>query len=163
MRKERFFPNDVALFYITEIVLALEFLHSKKTAYRDLKPENLLIGGDGHVIITDFGFAKEIKDKSYTLCGTPEYLAPEIILSLGHNYGVDWWALGILIFELLSGYPPFYDDNPLEIYKKITVGVYTFPECIYPTGRDLISKMIEPDQSKRFGCGSVGSKDIKSH
>lgn len=152
LRKERYFPNDVALFYITEIVLALDFLHTKQIAYRDLKPENLLIGSDGHVKITDFGFAKEIKDKTYTLCGTPEYLAPEIILSLGHNHGVDWWALGVLIFELLGGYPPFYDENPLEIYKKITVGVYVFPECIYPSARDLISKLIEPDQSKRFGC-----------
>lgn len=163
LRKERFFPNDVALFYITEIVLTLEFLHKKHIAYRDLKPENLLIANDGHVKITDFGFAKEIKDKTYTLCGTPEYLAPEIILSLGHNKGVDWWALGVLIFELLGGYPPFYDENPLEIYKKITVGVYVFPECIYPSARDLISKMIEPDMSKRLGCMANAAKDIKDH
>ena len=163
LRKERFFPNDVALFYITEIVLTLEFLHKKHIAYRDLKPENLLIANDGHVKITDFGFAKEIKDKTYTLCGTPEYLAPEIILSLGHNKGVDWWALGVLVFELLGGYPPFYDENPLEIYKKITVGVYVFPECIYPSARDLISKMIEPDMSKRLGCMANGAKDIKDH
>ena len=85
LRKERFFPNDVALFYTTEIVLALEFLHKQHIAYRDLKPENLLIASDGHLKITDFGFAKIIKDRSFTLCGTPEYLAPEIILSLGHN------------------------------------------------------------------------------
>lgn len=97
------FPNDVALFYITEIVVTFEFLHSLKIAYRDLKPENLLIDRDGHIKLTDFGFAKKIDDKSYTLCGTPEYLAPEVILGQGHNHGVDWWALGVLIYEMLSG------------------------------------------------------------
>ncbi len=109
LRRENLFPNDVALFYITEIVLALEYLHKQKIAYRDLKPENLLVAADGHMKITDFGFAKQINDRTFTLCGTPEYLAPEIIMSIGHNHGVDWWALGILIFEMLAGYPPFYD------------------------------------------------------
>jgi serine/threonine protein kinase len=103
------FPNDVALFYITEIVCALDYLHSLKIAYRDLKPENLLVAADGHLRITDFGFAKQIDQRSFTLCGTPEYLAPEIIMSIGHNQSVDWWALGVLIFEMLAGYPPFYD------------------------------------------------------
>jgi serine/threonine protein kinase len=103
LRKESMFPNDVALFYIAEITLAFEHLHSQKIAYRDLKPENLLIGSDGHLRITDFGFAKKIEDRSYTLCGTPEYLAPEIILQQGHNHAVDWWALGVLLFEMLSG------------------------------------------------------------
>jgi serine/threonine protein kinase len=83
-------------------------------AYRDLKPENLLIGHDGHLRLTDFGFAKKIghSDKTFTLCGTPVYLAPEIIMGQGHDHGVDWWALGIFMFELLAGYPPFYDSNP---------------------------------------------------
>jgi len=103
LRKENLFPNDVALFYIAEITLALEYLHQRKIAYRDLKPENLLIGSDGHLKITDFGFAKQIGDRSYTLCGTPGYLAPEIIMGQGHNQGVDWWALGILLYEMLSG------------------------------------------------------------
>ena len=97
------FPNDVVLFYATEIILALAHLHRQKIAYRDLKPENILINNDGHVKLTDFGFAKKVIDKTYTLCGTPEYLAPEIILGQGHNKGVDWWALGVLVYELLSG------------------------------------------------------------
>jgi len=109
LRKENTFPNDVVLFYASELTLALSYLHSQSIAYRDMKPENLLVANDGHIRITDFGFAKKIEDKTYTLCGTPDYLAPEIILGQGHNQGVDWWAFGILLFELLSGYPPFND------------------------------------------------------
>lgn len=120
----------MALFYTTEILLALEYLHERDIAYRDLKPENLLIASDGHLKITDFGFAKKITDRSFTLCGTPEYLAPELIMSTGHNKGVDWWALGVLIFEMLAGYPPFYDTNTYEIYKKILIGYFDFPMCI---------------------------------
>ena len=119
MRKESIFPNDAALFYISEITLALGYLHENNIAHRDLKPENLLIGNDGHLKLTDFGFAKKIEGKTFTICGTPDYLAPEIILGIGHDQGVDWWALGVLIFELLSGYTPFFDQNPAETYKKI--------------------------------------------
>ena len=109
---------------MTEIVLALDYLHSKGIAYRDLKPENLLIAGDGHLKITDFGFAKKIKEgaRSFTLCGTPEYLAPEVIMNLGHNQGVDWWSLGVLLYEMIAGFPPFFDVNTYEVYRKITVG-----------------------------------------
>ena len=89
LRREGRFSNDVALFYICEIVLVFEYLHSLSIAYRDLKPENILIDKDGHVKITDFGFAKKITDKTYTLCGTPEYLAPEIIQNRGHHFAVD--------------------------------------------------------------------------
>ena len=144
LRKEQFFPNDVALFYITEIVMALEYLHSRKIAYRDLKPENLLIASDGHIKITDFGFAKKINDgnKTFTLCGTPEYLAPEVIMNLGHNHGVDWWSLGVLLFEMLAGYPPFYDNNTYEVYRKITVGHYECPQCIPFNARKLISHLL---------------------
>ena len=128
LRRENLFPNDVSLFYVTEIVLAIEYLHQQKIAYRDLKPENLLIGADGHIKLTDFGFAKKVDDDlTFTLCGTPEYLAPEIIMSIGHNHGVDWWSLGILIYEMLAGYPPFYDKNPYEVYRRITLGHYEFP------------------------------------
>jgi serine/threonine protein kinase len=163
LRKENMFPNDVALFYITEIVLALEYLHRQKIAYRDLKPENLLVASDGHLKITDFGFAKRIDDRTFTLCGTPEYLAPEIIMSAGHNMGVDWWALGILIFEMLAGYPPFYDSNPYEVYRKITIGHFEYPAQVSINARKLISGLIEHDLSKRFGCMKNGADDVKNH
>jgi serine/threonine protein kinase len=143
IRKETMFPNDVALFYITEIVTALEYLHSLKIAYRDLKPENLLVAADGHLRITDFGFAKCIEDRSFTLCGTPEYLAPEIIMSIGYNHSVDWWALGVLIFEMLAGYPPFYDQNPYEVYRKITIGYFEFPAQFSMNARKLVTGLLE--------------------
>jgi serine/threonine protein kinase len=119
----------VTLFYAGEILLALEYLHSLDTVYRDLKPENLLLTHKGHVKITDFGFAKKIEDRTWTLCGTPEYLAPEIITSKGHGKAVDWWAFGILVYEMLAGYPPFFDDNPFGIYEKILAGRLQVRSC----------------------------------
>jgi len=151
LRREGRFANDVALFFASEILLAFDYLHAMDIAYRDLKPENLLIDRQGHVKITDFGFAKEVRDKTYTLCGTPEYLAPEIIQSKGHNKNVDWWALGVLVFEMLAGYPPFYDDNPMGIYQKIMDGYYEFPPHIEPKARDLIKSFLCADRSLRLG------------
>lgn len=126
LRKFRRFAEPAARFYAAEIVLVLEYLHEQQggVAYRDLKPENLLLDQDGHIKLVDFGFAKRLgyKDsrpvETYTLCGTPEYLAPEVIHNKGHTTAVDWWALGILIYEFLTGYPPFWHQNPIEIYKQ---------------------------------------------
>ena len=126
LRKLRRFDESVAKFYAAEIVLVLEYLHETQdgVAYRDLKPENLLLDKDGHIKLVDFGFAKRLgqggnsQTETYTLCGTPEYLAPEVIHNKGHTTAVDWWALGILIYEFLTGYPPFWHQNPIEIYKQ---------------------------------------------
>ena len=118
LRRAGRFSNEAGKFYAASIVLAIQTLHQKDIVYRDLKPENLLLDGKGFLKITDFGFAKIITDRTWTLCGTPEYLAPEIIQSKGHGKGVDWWALGVLIYEMLAGYPPFYDENPFGIYQN---------------------------------------------
>jgi protein kinase A len=104
-----------------------ESLHSKDIVYRDLKPENLLIMANGYLKLVDFGFAKLCKTRTYTLCGTPEYLAPEILLNKGHGKPVDWWCLGILLYEMMAGQAPFTDEDPMQVYQKILKGKVKFP------------------------------------
>ncbi|KAM7177441.1 cAMP-dependent protein kinase catalytic subunit PRKX [Macrochelys suwanniensis] len=157
------FNNSTGLFYSAEIICAIEYLHSKEIVYRDLKPENILLDKEGHIKLTDFGFAKKLVDRTWTLCGTPEYLAPEVIQSKGHGRAVDWWALGILIFEMLSGFPPFFDDNPFGIYQKILAGKIDFPRHLDLYVKDLIKKLLVVDRTRRLGNMKNGADDAKRH
>ncbi|KAI9733747.1 MAG: camp-dependent protein kinase catalytic subunit [Claussenomyces sp. TS43310] len=164
LRKSQRFPNPVAKFYAAEVTLALEYLHSKEIIYRDLKPENLLLDRHGHLKITDFGFAKKVPDITWTLCGTPDYLAPEVVSSKGYNKSVDWWSLGILIFEMLCGYTPFWDGgSPMKIYENILKGRVKYPYYILPDAQDLLQRLITADLTKRLGNLHGGSADVKSH
>lgn len=157
------FTNATANFFASEIVSALDYLHSRNIVYRDLKPENLLLDREGHLKITDFGFAKKLLDRTWTLCGTPEYLAPEIIQSKGHSKAVDWWSLGILIYEMLVGFPPFFDDIPFGIYEKILAGRIDWPKHLDPVAKDLIKKLLVQDRTKRLGNMKSGAEDVKKH
>jgi len=163
LRRLQRFSNETAKFYAAEIVATLERLHLLNVVYRDLKPENVLIDQDGHIKMIDFGFAKIVSDRTWTLCGTPEYLAPELIQSKGHDKAVDWWALGVFIFEMLAGYPPFFDDNPVRIYEKILCGDLTFPTFFESSAKDLIGRLLVIDRTKRLGNLKHGADGVKNH
>jgi serine/threonine protein kinase len=138
-------------------------MHSLDIVYRDLKPENLLINENGFLKITDFGFAKHLTGRTYTLCGTPDYLAPEIVSSMGHGKGVDWWTLGILIYEMIASIPPFYDEVPLKTYNKIMHGTLTFPSYFTKEAVSLVRKLLHRKPTKRLGVVKGGASLIKSH
>lgn len=163
LRRAKRFSTDVARYYAAEVVNTLTYLHDKGIIYRDLKPENLLLDARGGLKMTDFGFAKFVEDRTFTLCGTPEYLAPEIIVSKGHGKSVDWWATGVLLFEMLAGYPPFFDDNPFGIYEKIMEGKLEFPSHMDVAAKDLIRRLLTADRSRRLGSLRGGGEDVKKH
>ncbi|KAG6817077.1 hypothetical protein H0H87_012845 [Tephrocybe sp. NHM501043] len=163
LRRARRFTPDVTRFYLATIILALKYLHSFNIIYRDLKPENLLLDARGYLRLTDFGFAKIVDDRTWTLCGTPEYLAPEIIQSDGHGKAADWWACGVLCYEMLVGYPPFFDESPYGIYEKILNGHIHWPRTMDPLSRDLIRAFLNPDRTKRLGNMIGGPQDILDH
>lgn len=138
-------------------------MHQHDIIYRDLKPENLVLDQQGYCKITDFGFAKVVPDKTFTLCGTPDYLAPEIVTGQGHGKGVDWWTLGILCYEMVASLPPFYADKQMETYRKIVRGKIKFPRCMSREVKDLIGKLLKTKPTKRYGVIKGGADLIRTH
>eukprot|EP01115_Flamella_aegyptia_P005059 TRINITY_DN2149_c0_g1_i2.p1 TRINITY_DN2149_c0_g1~~TRINITY_DN2149_c0_g1_i2.p1 ORF type:complete len:309 (+),score=81.45 TRINITY_DN2149_c0_g1_i2:500-1426(+) len=162
LKKEGKFSEDRVRIYSAEISLALEHLHSLDIVYRDLKPENILLDNEGHICITDFGLSKEISQEegTHTFCGTPEYLAPEVLKGKGHNCAVDWWSLGTLIYEMLTGLPPFYSQNINIMYQKILNGELRFPSYISAEAKDLLEGLLDRDPASRLGSDM---EVIKNH
>lgn len=159
------FTEEQARFYISEILLGLEYLHSKDIAYRDLKPENILLDLDGHIKITDFGLSKEgisTNDQSTSFCGSPEYMSPEMLLGKGHGRAVDFYSLGALLFEMLVGVPPFYSQNRSIMYNNILHSELTIPSYISKNGKDLIMQLLNKNPENRLGV-NFGTKEIRAH
>ena len=163
-----------AMLYAAMALSAFEHIHELKFAYRDLKPENLLLTETGYLKVVDFGFAKRLpytsplgktEDRTYTLCGTPEYMAPEIILSRGHDKSVDYWALGILVYELLCGATPFEADSQQETFERIVYSqrYLRFPLGFDPHAKSLVRKLLNSNAALRLGALKGGLKDIKEH
>jgi len=150
-------------FYAAEICLGLEYLHSAGVLYRDLKPENILITNQGHICLTDFGISKEGLEsddaRTATFCGTPEYLAPEVLAGKGYGKAVDWWSFGTLIFEMLTGLPPFYSQDVQQMYSKIMNEPLNIPDTVSPNAADLLRKLLERDPTKRL----ANPVEIKKH
>ncbi|XP_047549391.1 ribosomal protein S6 kinase beta-2 isoform X3 [Lutra lutra] len=143
LEREGIFLEDTACFYLAEITLALGHLHSQGIIYRDLKPENIMLNSQGHIKLTDFGLCKESIHEdavTHTFCGTIEYMAPEILVRSGHNRAVDWWSLGALMYDMLTGSPPFTAENRKKTMDKIIKGKLALPPYLTPDARDLVKK-----------------------
>jgi len=165
LKKEGRFPEPRVKFYAAQITCALAHLHSLQIVYRDLKPENILLDATGNICLTDFDLSKEIVDGegTHTFCGTPEYLAPEVLKGQGHGMEVDWWSLGTLIYEMLTGLPPFYSQNINIMYQKILNGELRFPSYVSPEAHSLLEGLLTRDVEKRLGSGPSGSEDVRRH
>jgi RAC serine/threonine-protein kinase len=154
LTREKRFSEDRVRFYAAEIVAAIEYLHDAGVIYRDLKPENILLTNSGHVVVTDFGLSKEglhdPDDITTTFCGTPEYLAPEILEGKGYTKAVDWWSFGTMMFEMLTGLPPFYTEDVQQMYTKILTTNLEIPKTMSNEAAELLRGLLERDVEKRL-------------
>eukprot|EP00927_Polykrikos_kofoidii_P052846 TRINITY_DN4683_c0_g1_i6.p1 TRINITY_DN4683_c0_g1~~TRINITY_DN4683_c0_g1_i6.p1 ORF type:complete len:330 (+),score=59.71 TRINITY_DN4683_c0_g1_i6:68-1057(+) len=160
------FAEGRCRFYAAEILLALKYLHAANIIFRDLKPENILLDGDGHAKLTDFGLSKEgIEDNfsAKSMCGTPEYLAPEILAKTGHGKAVDWYSLGALTFEMLTGLPPFYTQDRDKLFDRIRRGALVYPPYVTAEAKSLLVLLLERDPNKRLGSGPADGEEIQGH
>lgn len=165
LQREGSFPESRAAFYAAEVAAALGYLHSLSIVYRDLKPENILLDSEGHVMLTDFGLCKEgvaVGGITHTFCGTPEYLAPEVLLGQPYSPAVDWWGLGAVLFEMLSGLPPFYSRSRLEMLENILYSPLRLPSGLSKGAHSLLKGLLERDVSKRLGQ-RLDIEELKEH
>uniref|UniRef100_A0A8B9JPC9 Serine/threonine-protein kinase Sgk1 n=1 Tax=Astyanax mexicanus TaxID=7994 RepID=A0A8B9JPC9_ASTMX len=165
LQKERTFPESRAKFYIAEMASALGYLHSLNIVYRDLKPENILLDFQGHIVLTDFGLCKEgisQADTTTTFCGTPEYLAPEVLRKQPYDNTVDWWCLGSVLYEMLYGLPPFYSRDTHEMYENILHKELPMRPGASTTAWSILQGLLEKDNTRRLGYRD-DFNEVKSH
>jgi serine/threonine protein kinase len=167
LRQEIRFSEARTQLYAAEILLGLGHLHSLGFVYRDLKPENILVDEDGHIKLTDFGLVKgnlcNEKATTSTFCGTPGYIAPEVLLRKPYTRSVDWWSFGILVYEMLVGLPPFWNSNSEIMLRSVLSDQVRFPAGISGEARDLIQKLLVRDGHTRLGAGQEDFEEIKQH
>jgi len=159
-------PENIVKFYLAELVLAIEFLHEHNIIHRDVKPENMLIDNKGHIKLADFGLCKQGITKNEvtrTWCSTPEYMAPEMLEGKGYSCAVDWYQLGLCIYELLLGQLPFYDVKTPRMYNNILKATLNIPDTISKAAQSLIRGLLERDPTKRIGSSAKGAQEIKEH
>lgn len=175
-------------FYLAEVVLALGYLHEYGIVHRGIRPESILFSSSGHVRLVGFDYAKRVDDRTFTFCGAPDYVAvsslplkcrqslfhfsahffcqPEMLTDRGYSRSVDWWALGVLMFEMLFGYPPFFDRSPFLVYQKISKGDFSFGVGGGSTGKVpshvMVAKLLRVDRRKRLGCQGHGDEEVKA-
>jgi len=166
LQKKKRFTEDEAKIIVAEVALALGHLHSRSYIYRDLKPENILMHENGHVCLTDFGLAKELdpdQKEARTMCGTPEYLPPEVLTGKKHNKNVDWWGLGVLIYELTTGVTPFHSSTMESLVRKAEKGAVKYPKHLTEECKDVIGQLLQVNPKNRLGSGDDDVEAIKAH
>lgn len=166
LQKERMLMEDTAIFYLSQVLLALEHLHRNGIIYRDLKPENIMLDRGGHVKLTDFGCVKESSSDeiNYTFCGTVEYMAPEILNRSGrHGPAVDWWSFGILTHDMLTGAPPFTGNNRKIITERVLKAKLQLKKYLTPNAKDLLRKLLTKQVESRLGYGELDSLSVRNH
>ncbi|XP_049690683.1 ribosomal protein S6 kinase alpha-3 isoform X2 [Accipiter gentilis] len=166
LSKEVMFTEDDVKFYLAELALALDHLHSLGIIYRDLKPENILLDEEGHIKLTDFGLSKESIDhekKAYSFCGTVEYMAPEVVNRRGHTQSADWWSFGVLMFEMLTGTLPFQGKDRKETMTMILKAKLGMPQFLSPEAQSLLRMLFKRNPANRLGAGPDGVEEIKRH
>lgn len=162
-------PESSAKFYAAGVLEGLSYMHRRHIVHRDLKGENVLLDSDGYCVLIDLGFAKYVPDKTYTFCGTPLFIAPEVIMSKGHDHGADIWSFGVLIYEMIVGQNPFYhnDENidQMALFKRIVRGKFSFPDNVEmsPESKNLIQNLLITDPARRLGCSAREDMDIREH
>lgn len=164
LQKCKRFDERTAKFYAAQMILAIEFLHKKDIVYRDLKPENVLIDAEGYIKISDFGLSRiSVKgNEAKSICGTPEYLAPEIIMKIGYGKPVDWWTFGSIVYEMLTGFPPFYTKNRNELFERIKFVAPHYPSYLSTSVKNLLEQLLKKDPNKRLGTQG-GAAEVKAH
>lgn len=164
LEMKRGFSEDWVRFYSASVLLAYTEFHAKRVAYRDLKPENLVLNDKGYCVVVDLGLAKQLEDgPTYTFCGTPDYIAPELIRGTGYNWAVDYWALGVLLYELHSGGAPFQSYDPTGTAKKILKGNISFPSKFSSQMKQVIKALLMKDPTRRLGCMNDGTDGVMKH